>query len=228
MMLDHPQFRHEGVRLYLFRGMQALLIAIFFVGIYEKNPGIAVNSGVALAVTFLPAYLERNYNIVMSPGIILWITVAVFLHAAGTLGPYKANPVTVFGLHIGWDSMTHALSASIVAGVGYATVRAIDAHDEDIRLPPRFLFLFILVFIMAFGVLWELLEFFISEVAALLQMKTVLTQYSLTDTVRDLLFNTAGAIVFALLGTEHVQHVIDALHTELEERERELLHPDDA
>lgn len=224
MKLAHSQFEHDELKLYLFRGMQLLLWAILLVGVYERNPGIIVNSGVALAISFLPAYLEQNYDITMGSGMVLWITGAVFLHAAGTLGPYKAPPVTLFGLKIGWDSMTHALSSSVVAGVGYATVRALDEHDDDIRLPPRFMFLFILLFIMAFGVLWELLEFVIGEIAAMAGTTTVLTQYGLGDSVKDLVFNTGGAVVFALLGTEYVQHIIDDFHTRLQEQEEQLLH----
>lgn len=202
----------DGRKLYLFRLMQALLLGAFLIGLAKQNLGIIVNSGIAFGITFLPAYLEDDHNIPMGPGITLWITLAVLLHAVGTLGPYKSTAW--------WDSMTHLLSAAIVSGVGYAVTRALDAHDEEINLPSKFLFLFILLFAMAFGVVWELLEFLISEFAGLMGATSVLTQYGLADTMKDLMFDMAGAVAFAVLGTPHVQHVITALHQTLETREQ--------
>lgn len=207
----------DGNKLLLFRLMQVVLLIILVIGVYQRNLSIIVNATVSLSITFLPAYLARNHNIAMSPGIILWITAAVFLHAIGTLGLYRLDSWSLFGIPLGWDSITHTLSASIVAGVGYATIRAIDVYDENIYLPRRFMFLFILLFVMAFGVFWELLEFGISEVSTVLNMDTVLTQYSLQDTIKDLMFNTLGGTIFALLGTARVQHVITSIHDELVE-----------
>lgn len=192
----------------MFRGMQLLLFVVLLIGLYERNLGIFVNAAVSLAITFLPAYLARNHNIALGSGTVLWITAAVFLHAVGTLGPYQTTAW--------WDSVTHVLSASIVAGVGYATVRALDEYDKDIYLPSRFMFLFILLFVMAFGVLWELLEFVISEGAALLHSTTVLTQYGLEDTITDLMFDTAGGIIFAILGTQRVQYLVGSIRERIE------------
>ncbi|NIS31206.1 MAG: hypothetical protein GWN07_12815, partial [Actinobacteria bacterium] len=85
-----------------------------------------------------------------------------------------------------WDHLTHALSSSVVAGVGYATARAFDQHSDQIHLPPRFMFVFILAFVVAFGVLWEVVEFGLGGASAMLGSGTVLTQYGLGDTMLDL------------------------------------------
>ncbi|MGA9400477.1 MAG: hypothetical protein WBV42_06415, partial [Haladaptatus sp.] len=116
----------------LTRVMELCLVGIFFVGMDRGNLGIMINSALAFAVTHIPAVLKRDYGIPMDAGLTLWITTAVFLHAVGTLGPYQ----NVWW----WDHVTHMLSASLVAGVGYATVRALDSHYEDVYLPPRFMF----------------------------------------------------------------------------------------
>lgn len=194
----------------LFRAMQAGLVLVLLIGLYEWNISIVLNSVIALGITFLPAMLRRDYHIPLGAGITLWITTAVFFHAVGALGPYSA----VWW----WDHMTHVLSASIVAGVGYAATRAIDEHNEDIYLPPRFLFLFILLFVIAFGVAWELLEFLISFVSTTFGTGSILTQYGLEDTIIDLVFDTVGAVLFAILGIERITHVVDALREKLDDR----------
>jgi hypothetical protein len=201
------------------RAMEVCLIGVFFIGLDRGNIGIAVNAGVAFLVTLLPAVLERDYDIPMDAGLTLWITTAVFLHAVGTLGPYRGG-MTVMG--IGWDNVTHMLSSSLVAAIGYATARAIDEHTDDVRLPPRFMFVFVLLFVMAFGVVWEVIEFGIAGAASMLGSDAVLTQYGLRDTMRDLIFDVVGGVVVAIWGTAYLTDVVGAVAEQLDGRERQV------
>lgn len=194
-------------KLQLTRVMQFVLVGIFALGVYRMSIGIMVNAGISLLVTFLPGVLERDYSIAMNPGIVLWIVSAVFLHAVGALGPYR----TVWW----WDHVTHFLSAGIVAGVGYAALRSFDEHYEEIRFPRRFVFVFLLLFVMAFGVIWEVLEFGAGGLAALTG-QSVLTQYGLEDTMKDLVFDSVGAVVVAVWGEIYLSGVIQDLRARLE------------
>lgn len=183
--------------------MELGLVGIVFVGLDRGNTGIVVNAGVALAVTQLPPLLERDYGFAMDPGLVLWITTAVFLHAVGTLGPYQ----DIWW----WDHLTHALSSSLVAGAGYAFVRAVDEHVTGVRFPPAFTFVYILQVVLAFGILWELLEFAIGGAATLAGVGSVLTQYGLHDTMLDLVFDTVGGVLVAVWGTVYLTGVSGAL-----------------
>jgi uncharacterized membrane protein YjdF len=196
-------------RVYLSRAMQLLMVGILGVGLYYKSPGIIVNAAVSLAISFLPELLERNYRISMTPGLVLWLTTAVFLHAFGTLGPY--------GNVWWWDHLTHMVSSSLVAGAGYATVRALQEHVEGISLPGRYMFVFILMFVMAFGVAWEVLEFAIALIADVMGTGTVLTQYGLDDTMKDLIFDLIGGSVVAILGEAHLSGFANEISEKLDE-----------
>ena len=202
----------------LVRVLQVLLVGIAAVGIWLGNPGVAVNAGIGLLASFLPALLQRNWGFTLSPGIALWITAAVFLHALGTLPLPGLNLETLYGTTWWWDHMTHALSSSVVAGVAYAVARALDEYTNAINMPPLFMFAYLLVFVMAFGVVWELIEFYISIVADLLGGPTLLTQYSLDDTVLDLGYNTLGGLIVALFGGARLTGVSDELLARLEGR----------
>lgn len=188
------------------RVMQLSLVGFLFIGLDRGNVGIVVNSGLALAITELPALMDRDYSLSMDPALVMWLTTAVFLHALGTLGPYQ----TVWW----WDHVTHAISSSLVAGAGYATTRALESHSEAIVLPPRFLFVFLLSLVLAFGVLWEVLEFGLGQVTAWLGTGRVLTQYGLDDSMLDLVFDAAGGLVVAVWGTAYLSGMV----TELVER----------
>jgi len=202
----------------LVRVLQVVMVGILAIGLWLGNGGVVINAGVGLVVTLLPASLERNYQFTMNVGLALWITVAMFLHALGTLPLPGLNLSTLYGSTWWWDHMTHALSSSLVAGVAYAVVRALDEHSDAIHLPARFMAVYLLVFVMAFGVLWELLEFYISVAAALLGSESILTQYGLDDTVLDLFYNTMGGIVVALFGTVHLTGVADQLAAHFDSR----------
>lgn len=197
--------------------MEIGLIGMFFIGLDRLHIGIIVNALIGLAVTQLPPILRHDYDFPMDSGLTLWITLAVFLHALGTAGLPGTN--TPFYRAVWWwDHLTHALSASVVAAAGYATIRALDVHSDEITLPPRFMFVFILMFIIAFGVLWEVLEFALSEFAYAIGEDPVLVQYGIGDTMLDLVFDMIGAVVVALWGSAHLTDVVGELVRRLDAR----------
>ncbi|WIV65755.1 hypothetical protein [Natrialbaceae archaeon AArc-T1-2] len=193
----------------LVRGMQGLLVVVFTYGVVTLHLPTIANAGVALVVTFVPAALERDLELPMDAGLVLWITTAVFLHALGSAGLYDAvDP---------WDNVTHVLSASVVAAAGYAFFRAVELHTDDVYIPPAFMVVLILVFVLAAGVVWELLEFAIDQFAIYADLPAVLAQYGIHDTIVDLLFNLVGAIVVAIWGTVYLTDVSESLSDRLEE-----------
>ncbi len=202
----------------LTRTMQVMLVGLVFIGLERgaEGLGIVVNAALALGVTYLPAVLERDYHIPMDAGLTLWITVAVFLHALGTVGIPGWSRASFYAELWWWDHMTHTLSSSIVAAAGYATARAFDEHSEAVYLPRRFMFVFILLFVVAFGVFWEVIEFGVSGAASLVGTTSVLTQYGLDDTMLDLLFDTLGGVIVAVWGSAHLSDVASALSAHFE------------
>ncbi|ELZ23448.1 hypothetical protein C475_14283 [Halosimplex carlsbadense 2-9-1] len=196
--------------------MELVMFGIFLLGVWKVNVKIIANAGVALLIAQLVPALERDYGVPLDAGLTLWITSAVFLHAFGTIGIPGGE--SFYQSVWWWDHMTHALSSSVIAGVGYATVRALDEHSDQISLPPRFVFVFILLFVLAYGVFWEILEFTIGQVAALLGTDSVLTQYGLEDSLWDLIYNTLGAVVVATWGTAHLNGISKYIEERFEQR----------
>jgi hypothetical protein len=197
--------------------MQVGLAGMFGVGVTTGNTGVIVNTAVALGVTLLPPVLERDLGLPMDAGLTLWITTAVFLHGLGTV-PLPGSEFSFYRSLWWWDHLTHALSSSIVAATGYATARAFDEHSDAVRLPSRFMFVFILIVVLAFGVFWEVIEFSLAEFATLVGGDAPLTQYGLEDTMLDLVFDTVGAVVVAVWGTAHLTQVVDALRERFDSR----------
>lgn len=199
-LLPRPSVRMQRL---LTRGMQVILIGIVIYGLVFSQPKAITNGFVALLITLAPAVLERNYRIPLDPWLGLWITTAVFLHTMGSAGLYA---------QIGWwDHLTHAMSASLVAAVGYTFARAVDLHSERIHLPRKYAFVYILIFVMAFGVIWELFEFGLDILADATGIVMPLAQHGIDDTVRDMMFNTLGALIVATFGQAHLLDVATTL-----------------
>ena len=199
----------------LTRAMEVVLVGMLAIGLVSTDTGVIVNAVMALAVTRLPGILERDFGIPMDTGLTLWITSAVFLHVVGSVG-IPGTSFTPYQSIWWYDHLTHALSASIVAAVGYAAARALDVHSDEIRIPPRFMAVFIFLFVLAFGVLWEVIEFALGGLSGLFGFGRILTQYGLEDTMLDLIFNTIGGAVVAVWGGARLSGVVDALVTRLD------------
>ncbi|NKE36047.1 hypothetical protein GWG54_09480 [Natronococcus sp. JC468] len=179
--------------------MQLALAALLAYGLVARDVTTITNAGIALAVTYLPALFERNYRLPIEPELVVWLTAAAFLHALGSAGLY--------GILGQWDSLTHAMSASLVAATGYTIVRAVDLHTEEVYLPVKTMFAFILLSVLAVGVVWELAEFALGLAAQRFGFHAALAQHGIDDTVGDLLFNLVGAVVAATLGTTYLTDV---------------------
>ncbi len=200
--LPRPSIRTQ---LRMTRGMQIFLTGLVVFGFIDGQPKAIINGSIALLITFLPGLLERNYNLPLDPWLGLWITTAVFLHSLGSAGLY--------GWVFWWDNLTHAMSASLIAAIGYTVTRAVDLHNEDIHLPQRFFFIYIFVTVLAFGVLWELFEFGLDITANLTGLTMPLAQHGLDDTVRDLMFNSIGAFLVAIFGQAHLTDIAELVRT---------------
>jgi hypothetical protein len=191
------------------KAMQIFLFILLIAGIYLKDLSTTINATTGLTLTFVPYFITRKYDIPHDTGLSLWITFAVFLHLLGTFAFYD-NIVR-------WDNITHALSACVVAAAGYTLIRAIDIYVKEIYIPPRVLFLLILMFVLATGVLWEIIEFLTDGLTAELGYKAILAQHGIHDTMRDLLFDLLGAVLAATWGTAYLSTISYRLADKFEE-----------
>lgn len=173
------------------RALQLALIGLVGYGLVTLNLTMVVTGSLTLAVTLLPAWLNREYGYSMDAGLVLWITIAMVLHVLGTIGLYEQ--------YQWYDEITHSVSATLIAGLGYATFRAFELHSREIDVPSEFRAVFIVVFVLAAGILWEVVEF---------AFGSLIPVYGIDDIVTDLVFNAIGAIVVAIWGTGYVTELV--------------------
>ena len=191
----------------LARGLQLALFGLVVYGLVTLQFGMAANGGLALAVTLLPVVLRREYQYSMDSGLVLWITIAIFLNTLGILSLY---------VRYSWyDEVTHTISATLIAGIGYAVLRAFECHSAAIDLPPDFRELFIIIFVVAFGIIWEVFEFGAVLLSQALGVPSPVTVFGIDDIVTDMAFNTVGAVVVAIWGKGYFDGVAAFLRRQL-------------
>jgi len=185
------------------RVMQVVLAGLVVYGFVRGNSKAVVNGAITLLITFVPALVERRYDLPLDPWLALWLTAAVFLHVLGSSGLYVHIPW--------WDHVTHALSASLVAGAGYTVARAVDIHHDDITIPSQIAFVYLFVVVLAFGVVWELFEFALDVASRQTGLTMPLAQHGLDDTVKDFMYNSLGALVVGVFGQAHLVGVAETV-----------------
>ncbi len=198
---------HERI---IVRLLQLGLVCLAAYGLVTGRFGMVANGLSALAVTCLPALVRREYGYTMDVSLVLWITIAIVLHVVGSLGLYS---------NFSWyDEITHTVSATVIAGVGYAGFRAFELHSSELDVPSAFRAVFVVVFVLAFGVIWEVFEFGAVGLARTLGFDSPVTVYGVDDIVTDFVFNGVGAVLVALWGTRYTGGVIAFFRQRLDDR----------
>lgn len=173
------------------------LVAILLVALRQRNAAAAANALVSLAAVGLPVAVEvsvrfsSNRTLDVGAELPLWIALAGCLHSFGMLGPYD----TVSW----WDSLTHAVSAALVAALMYAGLLAVAEHEAGGLLSPGPIAAVTLLFTFVVGVFWELVELVARDLGERFDVEPVLVHYGWRDTALDLVFDVAGALVVVLL-----------------------------
>jgi hypothetical protein len=182
----------ERLRL-LSRGMQAAMLGVAVAGIATGNLTWVPAAVVSLLMSGIPSLVRRDLAIVLPFELNFLIVLALFLHVVGGFSGFYDNVP-------GWDHVTHIMSSSLIAALGFVAVVTVDKYLDSIFLPRPFLTFFIVMFTMAFGVLWELMEF------ANDQLTGSHLQYSLEDSMVDLIFDGFAGFIVAALGAYYLTH----------------------
>ena len=156
------------------------------IGISERNYLPVIEGTIALFVTFLPLILKKKWGIHLPTSLNLLLVLSLYLHAEGRLLSFY----TLFYPY--YDKIGHFVGSATVALLGFAVVIIIDKFTE-LKLNKKATIFFIIIFTIAIGGLWEILEFTSDSLIGTNH------QPSLTDTMIDLIVDLIAGIFIALI-----------------------------
>jgi hypothetical protein len=145
-----------------------------------------------IALTALPRWLKR-VHVDVPPE--FQLVAAAFVFCAIFLG----TSLGFYGRFLWWDTALHTTSGCLLGLVGFIAVFLINGTDhrpEGMRVSLVAIFGF--MFAVTLGVFWEIYEFIADNLIPGLDMQVVATGPN--DTMIDMIVNTIGAAVIAVLG----------------------------
>ncbi len=176
--------------------LMQFLIAVFLItAIYKRQYAVIFVSLLALFVTFIPLMLKHKWKFTLPWHLNFLITLSLFLYVAGTVfGWYHAYH------YLYYDKIGHFLGSLTVALLGFTSVLIIDWYTE-VELTDKSIIVFVIMFTLAIGALWEIVEFTTDLIFA------TNAQYDgLHGTMLDLIFDLAGGIVAGFIGIFLLKH----------------------
>ena len=150
----------------------------------------------------LPSFISKRLNIVIPSGMI--IAYAIFLYCAVYLGEVRSFYYKV--PH--WDTILHTFSGAMLGALGLTLISFLNNTDKiPVAISPLFVAIFTFCFAASLGVIWEIYEFSIDcffhtnmQKYALENGIQLIGQSALMDTMKDLIVDCIGALIFSIFG----------------------------
>ncbi|MDR0906122.1 MAG: hypothetical protein LBN00_08130 [Oscillospiraceae bacterium] len=185
--------------------LRLLVIGVLVLQVTNANWDNVLWCIVTLILFTLPSFLEKRVKIDIPDT--LEVIVLFFAFAAEILGEiaqfYKSVPL--------WDTILHTSNGFLAAAIGLALIDILNREERfAINLSPRFVGIFAFCFSMTIGVIWEFFEFFMDTTFGMdMQKDTIIDgvyDIGLIDTMKDLIVNFIGALVFSILGYFYIKN----------------------
>ena len=157
---------------------------------------------VGVLAMLLPSFLQRKWQLVIPSR--MMILFALFLYSAIYLGEVRAFYYNV--PH--WDTILHTCSGAMLGALGFSMINFLNKTDRvPMNLSPAFVAFFTLCFAVFLGAVWEIYEFTADGLLhtnmqkfALEDGTPLMGRAALLDTMKDIIVDTAGALVMSVIG----------------------------
>ena len=177
---------HQRVTL----ALQAVLVLGTALAVWQQQWLTALTTAGILVVTLLPLVLGRRFEVFI-PAEFEALTI-VFVFASLFLGEVRGYYVRFWW----WDAALHTASGFLLGILGFLLVYVMNEKEEiELHMKPGFVAFFAFMFAVGMGALWEVFEFAMDSLFGMNMQKS-----GLVDTMWDLIVDTVGAAIIAVLG----------------------------
>ena len=162
----------------------SLVVAIAW-ALFQADWILLGMSVLTLGASFVPTFVERHYEVKLP--IEYHLVVVAFIYMSLFLGEVGG----AYERYWWWDILLHGSSGVVLGYIGFLLLYILQARKK-IDLSPFFIALFSFFAAVSFGVFWEFFEFGASFIPG------VQMQYGNSDTMKDLIVDTIGALIIAI------------------------------
>lgn len=155
----------------------------------------------AVAMLF-PGLLRRRAKLNIPS--VMMIAYAIFLYCAIYLGEIR----NFYYVIPHWDTILHTFSGAALGSFGFSLVSLLNnSESTTFSLSPIFVAMFAFCFALSLGTVWEIYEFSMDfllktnmQKYALETGELLIGQAALKDTMKDLIVDGIGALLFSIFG----------------------------
>ena len=173
--------------------LQIAILAVLVGALWERQWLVGFTAAVVLVLTFLPALVERQFDVHLP--VEFTLVTCVFLYAAFALGEVRR----FYHRFWWWDLLLHSVSALVMGLTGFLLVYVF-YRSRRIQMAPIYVALVSFGFAVTIGVLWEIFEYLMDWSFGFNMQKS-----GLDDTMTDLIVDAAGGLIAALIGYRYVK-----------------------
>ena len=184
----------DRLQLWISLVLQLAIAGVLAGSILEQQWLVAFTAVIVLALTFLPAAIERQLGLQLP--VEFTLITCLFLYAAFGLGEVRQ----FYHKFWWWDLLLHSFSALVMGLTGFLLVYVFYS-TRRIRMAPLYVALVSFGFAMTIGTLWEISEFLMDWGFGFNMQKS-----GLVDTMTDLMVDAGGGLLAAWIGYHYVKH----------------------
>lgn len=178
--------------LYLIYAMLALIIIASVYALALGHYSVTLLGLLAAAICSIPTIVQRKLQIILPWEVTFLVALTLFLHTGGFSFQWYLDYYPYY------DKLAHLIAAITVAFVIFLTALLLMRFSSRLQMEHGQIFLFVVIFTFAFGVVWEIWEFIFDTFFSFLF--TIPLQHGNADTLLDLTSDLAGALIVAFLG----------------------------
>ncbi len=173
--------------------LQLAIFGVLIGSVRQQHWLVSFTAIIVLALTFLPAIIERQLQVILP--VEFTLVTCLFLFLAFGLGEVS----NFYHKYWWWDLMLHTFSALVMGLIGFLLVY-IFYMTHRIQMSPLYVAIVSFCFAITVGTIWEIAEFLLDW-----YWEFNLQKSGLVDTMTDLLVNALGGLVAGYIGFEYVR-----------------------
>lgn len=185
-----PQQRN--IYLTLTAVLQALLVLGLVLFVLRRDWENVFLTAMVIVLTLAPAILDRQFRVLIPPEFNFIAAFFVFLSL------FLGSATDFYYKYEWWDVVLHTSSGFLLGIVGFIALFWLNSSERIPRgMQPGFVCFFAVTFAVFLGVLWEVFEFIVDRFT---NANMQSTETGVKDTMQDLIVDTIGAVIVALMG----------------------------
>ncbi len=173
--------------------MKLAMLGMIPIEIYRGGYLFSIAIVIAVVSSLVPSIVQKNYHITLPFELDLLITLSIFLHI------FMGEGLGFYSRHLIFDNVLHLYGSGVSALLAFIIVYSLH-YTGKVKLTLPLIGFFTVIFAMAMGGMWEILEFAVDNFFGKHGQK------GLDDTMFDLIYDLMGGVVAAGLGMLYVRY----------------------